>query len=326
MMAPALGVANNLQNMVSVIREVSLDELREAALERPRFVVFGPTAFDAGWFADTVLGPGGAAEATTRPLTGPVDDLDHFDAAIIFDPEDVAESSGLSERLRALPLAPPVFRQSGHAAHEAARIDALRAQIVRRMPERAPALGRAYPALRAVAAKVVIDETSVVNAQFALMSNIPSLLPFIGGLAAIGADFIVLTKNQVMMVYKLAAIYGRDLEDQIGILQEILPVVGVGFGWRTVARGAVTLLPFAAGTLPKVGIAYAGTAVVGRGAEFYYRTNRRPSRAQLEQYARQAQDAAQRVAERLSRRKRTGGDGGDDERGDAGGEIAMPGV
>ena len=147
---------------------------------------------------------------------------------------------------------------------------------MKRNAERAPAFGRALPAFRAAAAKQVIDETSAANAQFSLVSNIPTILPIIGNIAAAGADFIVLTKNQVMMLYKLAAVFGRDLRDQRGILQDVLPVVGAGLLWRTAARQAATWLPFAAGTIPKLAIAYVGTMAVGRAAEFYYRTGLSP--------------------------------------------------
>jgi uncharacterized protein (DUF697 family) len=159
---------------------------------------------------------------------------------------------------------------------------------MKRNAERAPAFGRALPAFRAAAAKQVIDETSAANAQFSLVSNIPTILPIVGNIAAAGADFIVLTKNQVMMLYKLAAVFGRDLRDQRGILQDVLPVVGAGLIWRTVAREAAALLPFAAGTIPKVAIAYVGTTAVGRAAEFYYRTGLKPTRSQMDHYARQA--------------------------------------
>jgi uncharacterized protein (DUF697 family) len=163
---------------------------------------------------------------------------------------------------------------------------------LKRNADRAPAFGRALPAFRGVAAKQVIDETAAANAQFSLVSNIPTLLPIIGNIAAAGADFIVLTKNQVMMLYKLAAVYGRDLRDQRGILQDVLPVVGAGLLWRTVARQATTWMPFAAGTIPKLAIAYMGTMAVGRAAEFYYRTGMKPTRVQMDQFT---QQAAQRV-------------------------------
>jgi uncharacterized protein (DUF697 family) len=166
---------------------------------------------------------------------------------------------------------------------------------VKRNADRAPALGRALPAFRAAAAKQVIDETAAANAQFSLVSNIPTLLPIVGNIAAAGADFIVLTKNQVMMLYKLAAVFGRDLRDQRGILQDVLPVVGAGLFWRTAARQAATWLPFAAGTIPKLAIAYVGTMAVGRAAEFYYRTGMKPTRSQMDHYVRQGAERLRRL-------------------------------
>lgn len=294
-MVQQIGVANNLKHMVSVLREVSFDEIRDDALRAPRILVFGPTTFDARWLADALLGADAGDAVSTRELTGTLDDLDQYDAVIVFDPNGEAEPLGLNERLRARATAPTIFRLGGLGSHEEARIEELRLEIVRRLPNRALAIARRFPAMRACAAKAEIDQVSMANAQFALVSNIPSLIPFIGGLAAVGADFVVLTKNQVMLMYKLAAIHGRDLDDQVGILQEIVPVVGVGFIWRSLARSAATLLPFAAGTIPKVAIAFAGTMAIGRSADFYYRTNRRPSREQLEQFIRQAQDVAKRL-------------------------------
>jgi uncharacterized protein (DUF697 family) len=160
--------------------------------------------------------------------------------------------------------------------------------VVKRVADRAPALGRALPAFRPAAVKQIIDETAGANAQFSFVSNIPALIPVVGSIAAAGADFIILTKNQVMMLYKLAAVYGRDLHDQRGILKEVLPVVGAGLAWRTVAREAAALLPFAAGTIPKVAIAFFGTIVVGRAADYFYRTGLKPTREQLDQFRWQA--------------------------------------
>jgi hypothetical protein len=68
----------------------------------------------------------------------------------------------------------------------------------------------------------------------------------------------------------------------------VLPVVGAGLLWRTAARQAATWFPFAAGTIPKLAIAYVGTMAVGRAAEFYYRTGLKPTRSQMDQFTRQA--------------------------------------
>src|SRR5262249_50706638 len=79
----------------------------------------------------------------------------------------------------------------------------------------------------------VIDETARANAKFALVSSLPGAIPIIGSLMAAGADMLILTKNQVVMVFKIAAIHDRDIHDQWQILREITPVVGAGFFWRT---------------------------------------------------------------------------------------------
>jgi uncharacterized protein (DUF697 family) len=165
----------------------------------------------------------------------------------------------------------------------------------------APALGRWYPAFRPAATKSVINKTAQVNAQFAAVSNLPSVIPIVGSLAAAGADFLILTKNQVMMVFKIAAINGRDLTDHWRIIREMLPLVGAGFFWRTLAREAASFLPLMAGTVPKVAIAYTGTVAAGRAADFYYRFGTKPSREQLKVYYAQAAESLKKLPLPLNR-------------------------
>jgi uncharacterized protein (DUF697 family) len=282
------GALDSMRTMLGVLREVSLDEIREQAETPPRLLVVASTADEARRLGLAVTGPEGQFATIFRGVDEPIESVERIDAAVVWDPDRTGAGSRIAEALRY--ESPPVpivrFEGSGPDNHDA--VDRLRADIMKRNAERAPAFGRALPAFRAAAAKQVIDETSAANAQFALVSNIPTLLPVIGNIAAAGADFIVLTKNQVMMLYKLAAVFGRDLRDQRAILQEVLPVVGAGLLWRTMAREAAALLPFAAGTIPKLAIAYVGTMAVGRGAEFYYRTGLKPTRSQMDQFARQA--------------------------------------
>ncbi len=282
------GALNSMRSMMDVLREVSLDELRTQAETSPRTLVVAPTADLARELGLAINGLEGQFATIFRAVDEPVDSVGRLDAAIVWDPERTGAGTRVSEALRFASPPVPIIRFEGSSASDLEAIHRLRADILKRNPERAPAFGRAMPAFRAAAAKQIIDETSVANAQFSLVSNIPTLLPIIGNIAAAGADFIVLTKNQVMMLYKLAAVFGRDLQDQRGILQDVLPVVGAGLVWRTVARQATTWLPFAAGTIPKLFIAYVGTMAVGRGAEFYYRTGLKPSRSQMDQFAQQA--------------------------------------
>jgi uncharacterized protein (DUF697 family) len=149
-------------------------------------------------------------------------------------------------------------------------------------------LGRTFPAIRSIAAMHVVSTTSRVNAQFALVSSLPELIPIVGGVLAVGADTIVLTKNQLMMLYKLAAIHGRDIDNRWRIYTEMVPVVGAAMVWRTLARDLVTMLPFAAGAVPKVMIAFAGTYAVGRAAHTYYDEGKKVSPARMREFYREA--------------------------------------
>lgn len=287
-MVQRFGALDSMRTMLGVLREVSLDEIREQAETPPRLLIAASTADEARRLGLALTGPEGQFATIFRAVDEPIESAERIDAAIVWDPERTGAGSRVAEAMRYESPPVPIVRFEGSGPDDRDAVDRLRADIMKRNAERAPAFGRALPAFRAAAAKQVIDETSAANAQFALVSNIPTLLPVIGNIAAAGADFIVLTKNQVMMLYKLAAVFGRDLRDQRAILQDVLPVVGAGLLWRTAARQAATWLPFAAGTIPKLAIAYVGTMAVGRGAEFYYRTGLKPTRSQMDQFARQA--------------------------------------
>jgi uncharacterized protein (DUF697 family) len=294
-MVQRFGALDSMRTMMGVLREVSLDEIREQAETLPRLLIVGPTADEARRLGLEVAGPEGQAGTVVRSVDEPIGSVGQVDAAIVWDPERTGAGSRVAEALRFESPPVPIVRFDSSNPADPEAIHRVRVEILKRNAERAPAFGRALPAFRPAAAKQVIDETAAANAQFSLVSNLPTILPIIGNIAAAGADFIVLTKNQVMMLYKLAAVFGRDLHDQRGILQDVLPVVGVGLLWRTAARQAATWLPFAAGTIPKVAIAYAGTMAVGRAAEFYYRTGLKPTRSQMDQFTRQAAELLREV-------------------------------
>jgi uncharacterized protein (DUF697 family) len=69
-----------------------------------------------------------------------------------------------------------------------------------------------------------------------------------------------------MLLLHNEAAYGRDPDRQR--LWELLPVIGGGFGWRTLARELAGFVPLA-GIAIKGAIAYAGTIVVGEGVTFF---------------------------------------------------------
>ena len=120
------------------------------------------------------------------------------------------------------------------------------------------------PACGPTVARRLTAEVSLSNAAFALASGVPSLVPILG-IPISAADTIVLTKNQALMVYRLALAYGAPPEFQRRMM-EITPVIGAAVVWRQVAGGLVGLVP-GYGILPKTAVAYAGTYITGRAAD-----------------------------------------------------------
>jgi uncharacterized protein (DUF697 family) len=286
------GALGTVRNTISVLREVSITELREEAEREPTVLVVAPDEATGQELAGALVGPDAHRQPKVSALFARVELLESYDAVVVFDPNATGRAEELKRQARSDGPS-RIFAFKGSHPTDAGALESARNAIVRRLPDRAPAFGRFYPAFRNAAVKAVIDESARANAEFAFISNIPAIIPVVGGLAAAGADFLVLTKNQVMLVLKIAAIYRQDLGSYAKILRELAPVVGAGFLWRTVAREAAAFLPFAAGTVPKVAIAYSGTVVAGRAAEFYYRVGQKPSAIDVRGFYR---DAAEAVA------------------------------
>jgi uncharacterized protein (DUF697 family) len=174
--------------------------------------------------------------------------------------------------------------------------------LVQAAPDVMLSAGRRHPLVREPVAEHLIRESARVNAQFAAISSLPANLPLIGGLVGDMADVIVLTKNQVLLLFKLAGLYGRDLELGRQLIAEVIPIVGGAFVWRTTARALVGLLPSLLGLLPKTLVAYTGTYVVGQMARYYYHYGHKPP----PEIVRDLRDEGTRLArETLSRLKRS---------------------
>lgn len=287
-MAAGLGMLGTVRSMVSILKEMSFDDVRDDAERAPKLMVLAPNEEDARSFAGLLTGERVAGTADARGGEPPASDLRSYEAVVVQGADATSRADRLRSEFDAKDGGGAVFVSDGEVPAEAKHLNVLRQRMMNRLPERAPAFGRAFPAFRPAAAKSVIDETAKANAQFALVSNIPAVVPLVGGLMAASADFLVLTKNQMMLLYKVAAIHGRDLSDQFAILREMVPVVGAGLAWRTVAREVASFVPFAAGTIPKVAVAYAGTLSVGRAADYYYRFGHKPDRDQMKEFYKQA--------------------------------------
>jgi uncharacterized protein (DUF697 family) len=197
----------------------------------------------------------------------------------------------------------PMIRSRTVAILDPASLDAadkLAAALLSRLPtELHLAAARRLPGLRAIYARDLISSTSVTNATYSLASGLPEQIPIIS-IPFAAADILVLTKNQALMVYRLALAYGAPPEFQARI-REVLPVIGGAFLWRQAARSLIGLIPVW-GLLPKVAIAYAGTYTTGVAAWRWFESGEIVSTEQLKRISKEAIAIGRtRAAEIISR-------------------------
>ena len=177
------------------------------------------------------------------------------------------------------------------------------AKMVLARPELRLSLARHIPAFRPAVSAQLIGEASKNNARIALISALPGILPitaFLSPATALG-DMIILTRNQIILLLKIAAVYGKEV-DLRARTRELLPVVGSAFGWRAAARELVGLVPGGIGLVVKGSIAYAGTYTVGKAAMIYYSTGQTLSAPRLRQlYLDSLKEATVRIQPLLQR-------------------------
>ncbi len=177
--------------------------------------------------------------------------------------------------------------------------------ILNRHKDLALALPRAVPMFRREASERVIQATAVTNTKIAVASALPGVLPAIAFLLPVTSvpDMALLTKNQMMMCLRLAAVYGLDI-DLTARMRELGPVVGAAFGWRALAREIVGVVPGGFGAVAKGGIAYAATVATGRAARALFETGQRPTDAQRRAWYHEALEKGRVVATDAFRRAR----------------------
>jgi uncharacterized protein (DUF697 family) len=163
--------------------------------------------------------------------------------------------------------------------------------------DRQLALAAQLPALRPAIVARIIERTARANASFAFTTGLAETVPVLSAPLNLG-DIVVLTKNQVMMCYRIALASGRDGEPR-ALIGEILGVLGGGLLFRQAARELVGLIPFV-GILPKVAVAYAGTYAIGRATQAWLTDGRRITAEAIAKYSRESLDKGRAMAERLS--------------------------
>jgi uncharacterized protein (DUF697 family) len=158
----------------------------------------------------------------------------------------------------------------------------LAAALLGKVPDAARlALARQVPLLRAAYARALIEQTSRGNALYAASTGFAGILPVLA-LPLNVADLIILSKNQLIMAYKLALLEGKQGQPS-EMVKEILSVLGGGLIFRQLARELVGLIP-GWGIVPKVAVAYAGTQIIGETVHIWAAGGETATLKQLRQH------------------------------------------
>jgi uncharacterized protein (DUF697 family) len=141
-------------------------------------------------------------------------------------------------------------------------VDEVAAAVAARLGEAGTGLAARLPVLREPLCRELIESFSRKNGILAIAIFVP------------GADFPVLTLNQVRLVLRVGAAHGVEVDQ--ARLPEVLATVVAGFGFRAVARQLLGAIPIA-GWVVKGGVAYGGTRALGEAARRYFQSVAQPT-------------------------------------------------
>jgi uncharacterized protein (DUF697 family) len=309
-----------LPDMWRVLKEADLNAIRREA-ERPfQVLLVAEDIADAERLGVLLSGPEGtrhpwlvpAEPGEARRVAGSgVLDL----AAMVSPSADLSPALGFAaDALRAagVPVVTIVYGSRGAMAAVVRPGEAARAVVTALEPAAAPApaqalLSAASPGLRLALARhlvplreplfaELIEETARTNAMYALTTGIAEVVPILDVPLNL-ADIVVLTKNQLVMSYRIALASGKKGTAR-EVVGEVLGVIGGGFLFRQGARQLVGLIPVA-GIVPKVAVAYAGTLAIGKAVVAWAAYGRALEPGSVTRLYRQALSRGKEVAQAL---------------------------
>jgi len=134
-------------------------------------------------------------------------------------------------------------------------VEGIATVIAAKLGEEGSGLAARLPVLREAVVTHLVERFSRTNGIVGAVVFIP------------GADFPVMTMNQIRMVLRIAHAHGVDVGQER--VPELLATVGSGFALRTAARQLLGLVPVA-GWAVKAAIGYGGTKAMGEAARRYF--------------------------------------------------------
>jgi uncharacterized protein (DUF697 family) len=283
-----------LANVWRILRDVNLEAIRQAALSRFELTVVADDAADASTLAELLSDGDGthpwlhaAAAApdvspgSNRPiaviLVSRTLDLspamsnvrNAFRSAVV---PTLAVVVGVTGPIASAPRVGEDARVAVTAIDDSAAVPIGSALLGLFSDDRRVALGRVLPPLRAPLFQILTQETAQANAGFALTTGLAETVPVLSAPVVLG-DVLILTKNQVLLGYRIVLGAGRD-DAPRRLVAEVLAVLGGGLLFRQIARELVGVVPVA-GLPLKVAVAYSGTWAIGKAMAIWVTEGRR---------------------------------------------------
>jgi uncharacterized protein (DUF697 family) len=314
------GRVNAVANLWRVIREVDLQTIRQQALAPFELLIVSDVADQAAKLRALLSPHGELAPHPWIRVAGPAEASGPTvpDAAIVITERWPASAAAdaVTRQLRsgriltivvhlAAGIDGAAFPVEGHlvvrtldrdAAQEIARV------LLAALPEeRRLAFARQLPLARTAYCEALIEETSRANATYSLTTGLAEVVPVLTVPLNLG-DMIILTKNQLLMSYRIVLAAGRDGEPR-QLIAEIAGVLGSGLLFRQLARQLVGLIPVF-GLLPKIAIAYGGTWAIGRATVLWATEGRAITTQMLRTLGAEGLERGRRIARELADRAR----------------------
>lgn len=132
-------------------------------------------------------------------------------------------------------------------------------------------LSHNFPVFRPEHAKIEIQETAIQNTAWVFVSALPSFLPAphrtIVAPLEIFADFIVLTVNEIKLMFEVIGLMGEKI--QLKHILEIVLVISLAKASKEIANLILRSIPTQSALVVKAALAYAFTWAIGEAMVFF---------------------------------------------------------
>jgi uncharacterized protein (DUF697 family) len=301
------GMATTVQgakSLLSILKEINLDAIRRSSDEPFELVLSGSLAPQVFELLQRPSRVRVSTDANPIPVTPGLQNNSgltvtclHSRAGKTFVHEEPLRVSLMGDEASTQPL-------PNHLLLTDVSTKSLQTELIPALFERLPEelhlpLARHVPLARAAYSKRLTDETAKANAIYAASTALGGIIPVVNVPLNV-ADMVILTKNQLVMAYKLALAYGKT-GAPMSVMTEMIGVLGSGFFLRQVARGLVGFIP-GWGIVPKIAVAYAGTYLVGQGVNVWLRDGEKVTQRELERFYNEALAKGKKWAASLRRK------------------------